>query len=242
MGQLTNKELKSASVTKLGKTAISYDRIKQALANEIFEKFPRAPLATLIWILRVEKVPTETDFELIIQSIKETHDPFELMGDLTLSEKGKDTSKVEVTPDVEMKSTSKRKRDLGFDSESTQKRSRGNNQEEINSLRHAELASLTCRKFENLTIDEKPNNICYINSVLNGLLALDLYRGKLNEGSCQCPLCIFLTSTELDAINLRIWASQINPTFSVHGRHEDAGEFFRILIDNCANQALKQGA
>ena len=59
MGQLTNKELKSASVTKLGKTAISYDRIKQALANEIFEKFPRAPLATLIWILRVEKVPTE---------------------------------------------------------------------------------------------------------------------------------------------------------------------------------------
>ena len=74
MGQLTNKELKSASVTTLGKTAISYDRIKQALANEIFEKFPRAPLATLIWTFRMGKRPTVTEFELIIQNIKGVSD------------------------------------------------------------------------------------------------------------------------------------------------------------------------
>ena len=66
-------------------------------------------------------------------------------------------------------------------------------------------------------------------------MALDKYREKLNEGSCQCELCKFLISNDLDAINLRIWASQFNPTFSVHGRQEDAEEFLRILIDNCTS-------
>ena len=67
------------------------------------------------------------------------------------------------------------------------------------------------------------------------MLALDKYREKLNEGSCQCELCKFLTSTETNAINLRIWASQFNPTFEVHGRHEDAEEFLRVLIEKCGN-------
>ena len=205
----------------------------------MFEKFPRAPLATFLWIMRMRRMPTETEFELILQSIKEGVDFFldlshEIAG-LTVSENSKDTSKVELISDVEMRFLSKRKKELSDDRGNGKKRSRGNEQDGTNSTHQAELASLTCRKFENLTIDEKPNNICYINSVLNGLLALDLYREKLNEGSCQCPLCIFLISAELDAINLRIWASQVNPTFSVHGRHEDAEEFLRVLIDNCAS-------
>ena len=124
----------------------------------------------------------------------------------------KDTSKI--IPDIEMRSESKRFKDFSSDSENVKKRSRVTEQEGSNSESQVQLVSLPCKKFENLTIDEKPNNICYINSILNGLLALDLYRQKLNEGSCQCPLCIFLTSTELDAINLRIWASQFNPTFT----------------------------
>ena len=70
---------------------------------------------------------------------------------------------------------------------------------------------------------------------MNGLLALNEYRQKLSEGSCQCDLCQFLTSTEINAINLRIWGSQFNPVFSVHGRQEDAEEFLMILIDRCAN-------
>ena len=70
---------------------------------------------------------------------------------------------------------------------------------------------------------------------MNGLLALNKYREKLNEGSCECNLCKFLLSTELNAISLRIWASQLNPTFAVHGRHEDAEEFLRVLIEKCAN-------
>ena len=96
---------------------------------------------------------------------------------------------------------------------------------------HVELASIPGRKFENVI----GNNICYINSVLNGLLALDKYRMKLNEGTCECPLCSFLISTDLNAIDLRIWASQFNPTFTVHGRQEDAEEFLRVLIDNCSS-------
>ena len=55
MGQLTNKELKSASVTKLGKTAISYDRIKQALANEIFD-FKALNTTTICFIAPVSTI------------------------------------------------------------------------------------------------------------------------------------------------------------------------------------------
>lgn len=70
------------------------------------------------------------------------------------------------------------------------------------------------------------------------MLALDLYRDKLNESSCQCPLCTFLQSTELNAKNLRLWASQFKPTFAVHGRQEDAEDFLRVLIDKCLNLSI----
>ena len=40
----------------------------------------------------------------------------------------------------------------------------------------ADLTSFTRRKFE----DQNRNNNCYINSALNGLLALEKYREKLN--------------------------------------------------------------
>ena len=79
------------------------------------------------------------------------------------------------------------------------------------------------------------NNICYIDAVLNGLLLLGTYREKLNEGSCHCDLCEFLIITDVNATNLRIWASQFNPTFREIGRQEDAEEFLRVLIDKCAN-------
>ena len=80
----------------------------------MFEKFPRAPLATFLWIMRMRRMPTETEFELILQSIKEGVDFFldlshEIAG-LTVSENSKDTSKVELISDVEMRFLSKRKK------------------------------------------------------------------------------------------------------------------------------------
>ena len=48
----------------------------------------------------------------------------------------------------------------------------------LSSANQAYLPGFTGRKFIN------GNNICYINSVLNGLLALDTYREKLYDGSC----------------------------------------------------------
>ena len=85
-----------------------------------------------------------------------------------------------------------------------------------------------------IIIDERgmyQSHYFYINSVLNGLLALNKYSEKLNEGSCECNLCKFLLSTELNAISLRIWASELNPIFAMPGRQEDASEFLRVLIN-----------
>ena len=98
-----------------------------------------------------------------------------------------------------------------------------------NSTVHFELNSIPGKKFENT------NNICYINSVLNGLLALDMYREKLNEGSCQCKLCKFLLSPEKNATKLRDWASEFNPTFTIPGRQEDVAEFLSVMIEKCKN-------
>ena len=97
------------------------------------------------------------------------------------------------------------------------------NNEQVN------LASFIGRQFQN------PSNVCYINSVLNSLLTLDLYRERLNDKTCNCNLCEFLRNSHVDATTLRIWASQFNPTFKRSGRHEDAEEFLRVMIDNYAN-------
>ena len=47
------------------KVSNSYERIKKALANEMFKRFPRAPLATLIWTLKMGKLPTESEFQTL---------------------------------------------------------------------------------------------------------------------------------------------------------------------------------
>ena len=138
----------------------------------------------------------------------------------------------EISPGSEMNSTCKRKQKKDSDNtKSDAKKFKRNNETGMSRNHQVDLSSLSGKKFENLV----GNNICYINSVLNGLLALDKYREKLNEGSCECELCRFLISSDLNAINLRIWVSQFNPVFSVHGRQEDAEEFLMILIEKCAN-------
>ena len=45
-----------------------YSRIRKALANEMFKQFPRAPLTSLVWILENEKMPNETDFNVILKN------------------------------------------------------------------------------------------------------------------------------------------------------------------------------
>ena len=44
-----------------------YNRMKRALTNEMFKKFSKAPLTTLIWIEQNGKIPTQTDFDTILK-------------------------------------------------------------------------------------------------------------------------------------------------------------------------------
>ena len=71
------------------------------------------------------------------------------MDDLTVSENAKDSSKIELTPDVENSSTPKRKTNSRSDLENTAKKSRRNQQEGNSSASQADLNSFTGRKFEN---------------------------------------------------------------------------------------------
>ena len=140
------------------------------------------------------------------------------MDDLSMGENFDESRNDKKSSDSESSFTSKRKQknDTKFTNFATKKTKRDS--EARISSQQVDLPSFTGKRFENLN----GNNICYINAVLNSLLALDKFRKKLNEGSCQCELCKFLTSTNLNAINLRIWTSRFNPVFNVHGRHEDA--------------------
>ena len=67
---MSNHDLKKASLTIIGKAGkYDYDRIKRSIANEMFKKFPKNPLAAFIWILRHERIPTEIEFELILRKL-----------------------------------------------------------------------------------------------------------------------------------------------------------------------------
>ena len=56
LNQLTNKKLKYACLIIIEKDDIrDYGRIKKAVASEMFKRFPKAPLATFIWILKSGK-------------------------------------------------------------------------------------------------------------------------------------------------------------------------------------------
>ena len=69
LGQLTNNSLKVACEIIFKKTGNrDYSRIRKALANEMFKQFPRAPLTSLVWILENEKLPNETDFNVILKN------------------------------------------------------------------------------------------------------------------------------------------------------------------------------
>ena len=88
------------------------DRIKRSIANEMFRYFPKAPLNTLAWILRKDYVPSKTEFEMILQSLKKSRafDLSQETPDLNDSRNEKDTSKI--IPDIEMRSESKRFKDF----------------------------------------------------------------------------------------------------------------------------------
>ena len=64
----------------------------------MFRYFPRAPLATLVWLHRKEYVPSKSEYELILQSIKmnRVSDLSQEMDNLSFSENATDTLKVKV--------------------------------------------------------------------------------------------------------------------------------------------------
>ena len=46
-----------------------YEQMRKSLAKEMFSKFPKAPLTTLIWIETNQKVPTDIEFDIILKEI-----------------------------------------------------------------------------------------------------------------------------------------------------------------------------
>jgi len=132
------------------------------------------------------------------------------MVDLTMIKSFYESVDNEMSPKGERNFTNKRKQKSDSSCmNSAEKKYKSNDTSDMNN-EQVILDSFTGRQFKN------PNNICYINSVLNGLLALDKYRKKLTEGTCHCELCEFLTYSSVDATRLRIWASRFNLVFKVH--------------------------
>ena len=88
-----------------------YEQMRKSLANEMFLKFQKAPLTTLIWILRNRKIPTDISFDtikdlpehIVDNSVcKETDDS-------TITKNFDDCSNHEVSPAGEMTSSNKKK-------------------------------------------------------------------------------------------------------------------------------------
>ena len=59
-----------------------YDRMKRAFEKEMFKNFPGNPLATIIWIIRSGKIPTDIEFELILKKLSESINVNDLSGDM----------------------------------------------------------------------------------------------------------------------------------------------------------------
>ena len=160
-----------------------YDQMLKALANQMFLRFPKAPLATLTWIKRYGEIPTETKYAEIVEKISELHSSVDSlskeMDDLTMKEN-------ETSPDKRKHNSYDKNTDYSA------KKFKRNDEADMRSVQ-VELSSVPGRKFEN----KNGNNTCYMNSVSNGLLALNKYREKLNEEFCYSNLCKVLNLMQL---------------------------------------------
>ena len=86
-----------------------YDKMRKSLTNEMFRKFPKNPLATLIWIFRRGRIPTEIEFGFILEMIAENSTVNDLspeMDDLTMTE-SIDESMNEISQESEINPTNK---------------------------------------------------------------------------------------------------------------------------------------
>merc|ERR1712018_1127565 len=90
-----------------------YDKMRISLANTMFKKFPKAPLTTLTWILENGKIPTETEFEVLIKNMTKNSKVNNLsqeMDDLTMTEKVH--TECEITSECETNIAPKRKQKI----------------------------------------------------------------------------------------------------------------------------------
>ena len=70
ISQLNKEDLENLFLLIFGRSGLSrFDRIRKSMANEMFIKFPRAPLTTLTWIERNKKVPTDIEFGIILNEV-----------------------------------------------------------------------------------------------------------------------------------------------------------------------------
>merc|ERR1711884_17706 len=120
-----------------------YDRMRKSLANEMFKKFAKNPLAALIWILRNERIPTEIEFNAILQKISDNINVNNLsqeMGDLTMNENLDEFENIELSLKGETNSSNKRKQKNDLKpSNSTAKKSKRNDDADV-SNETAEIA------------------------------------------------------------------------------------------------------
>ena len=72
LSQLNKENLKKLYIIIFEKPGNrKFDQMRKSLANEMFLKFPKIRLGSLIWILRNEKVPNEIEYDFILRQISE---------------------------------------------------------------------------------------------------------------------------------------------------------------------------
>ena len=153
LSQLAQADLRIANQIVFQKAGNhGYDKIRRALANEMFRNFPKAPLAALIWTLRNRKIPSEIDQADILKKISENSrdNVSQEFDDLTINE-NPDESMDEISPGSEMNSTCKRKQKKDSDNtKSDAKKFKRNNETGMSRNHQVDLSSLSGKKFENL--------------------------------------------------------------------------------------------